>query len=234
MIRPVIALLLLTNALTGHAASNDGMQSHDEVIRTVEKYARDHVAQDGTVRTEIAAQYLDNRLRLASCDAPLEAFSDNLDFSSSRLTVGVRCEGTKTWKVYVPVQINRFAKIAVATQTLKLDQPLQAEHLAFVERKLEDVGRGYIFTPEQGKGQIVKQTVFAGTPVYVSALKAAPLVKRGEHVIIVANTQGLTVKMAGAALADGGLGQTVKVKNLSSARTIEARVVDYAMVEVQF
>jgi flagella basal body P-ring formation protein FlgA len=63
-------------------------------------------------------------------------------------------------------------------------------------------------------------------------LKQAKRVKRGNQVEIIAISQGLQVRMMGKALADGGLGDRIKVKNLNSGRVITGTVAGTGLIHV--
>jgi len=54
---------------------------------------------------------------------------------------------------------------------------------------------------------------------------APKLIRRGDQVVIVATTGGISVRMAGTAMADGRRDEQITVKNKSSNRLIKVRVV---------
>jgi flagella basal body P-ring formation protein FlgA len=68
--------------------------------------------------------------------------------------------------------------------------------------------------------------------VHAGLLKRANLVKRGSKVEIIANFDGLDVRMRGEALADGGRGDRIRVKNLSSGRVVTGTVSGSGVVHV--
>jgi len=59
-------------------------------------------------------------------------------------------------------------------------------------------------------------------------------VKRGERVKIIATHDGISAAMSGEALEKGSLGDVIKVKNLSSGNTIEAKVLEVGVVTSTF
>jgi flagella basal body P-ring formation protein FlgA len=63
-------------------------------------------------------------------------------------------------------------------------------------------------------------------------VRAPRLVQAGQHVILLATTPQLQVRMKGKALADGTRGDIIKVRNLRSKRVVEGVVTHAGIVEV--
>ena len=61
--------------------------------------------------------------------------------------------------------------------------------------------------------------------------KASEL-KKGDVVDIVAESQGLQIRMTGKAINNGAKGQRINVKNLSSNRIIQAIVKNSGLVQI--
>ena len=66
-------------------------------------------------------------------------------------------------------------------------------------------------------------------PIHV---EQAEVVRRGDQVIISARSGGISVRMPGEALSDGGMGKQINVRNLGSQRVVKARVTGPGQVEV--
>jgi flagella basal body P-ring formation protein FlgA len=58
------------------------------------------------------------------------------------------------------------------------------------------------------------------------------VVRRGEAVVISAASSIVAVKVAGVALTDGRLGEQIRIKNLSSSRIVQAKMVGPGQAEV--
>jgi flagella basal body P-ring formation protein FlgA len=61
-----------------------------------------------------------------------------------------------------------------------------------------------------------------------------PVVKRGDLVTIVAETDAIKITTQGVVIENGGKGDMVRVVNTSSKRELFARVKDSKTVEVDF
>jgi flagella basal body P-ring formation protein FlgA len=80
---------------------------------------------------------------------------------------------------------------------------------------------------------VLLRSVTAGMLLSTAMLKPAILIKRGEKVIISAESSSLQVKMEGLALQAGAKGELIEVKNLSSRQVIEAEVIAPGLVRVR-
>ena len=82
-------------------------------------------------------------------------------------------------------------------------------------------------------GKILQRPLAAGKPFDARFLKPRLLVKRGQEVVLLANTSSLSVRMSGKALADGAKGDLIKVRNTSSQRIVEGIVLENGIVVVK-
>ena len=64
----------------------------------------------------------------------------------------------------------------------------------------------------------------AGTPLVPGYLRSAPLVKRGDTVVVIADGTGLSVRLEARALEAGGLGETIRFENRRTRYRFQAEV----------
>ena len=100
------------------------------------------------------------------------------------------------------------------------------------EMDVQRLNHGYFTSQDLLIGQICKQNIGPNNPLNPHNIEAAKLINKGEHVSIVASDSNLTVSMDGIALEEGSLGETIKVRNLSSKKIIEAQITDPKKVNV--
>lgn len=225
----LVATLLLLGATTPLAA--DQSQSHASIRDT----ARDHALQaaallPGRPRVEVGS--LDSRLRLAKCDVPLEAYDSPNGLNGGRGVVGVRCDGSRPWKLYVPVQLALLEPVVVSRRALVRGQTLGADDLAIDEVDTTTLHKAYFTRIEDVVGLRSKRSVAAGATLHAGLLDREQLVRRGSQVEIVAASGGLQVSMRGKALADGGRGDRIRVENLKSGRVITGTVTGHGVIQV--
>jgi flagella basal body P-ring formation protein FlgA len=183
-------------------------------------------------RTTIHAGQLDSRHRLPLCDSELEAFMRRGVEIAPRTVVGVRCTGSRPWKVYVPVDVVVKANVLTAKRTLPRGHLLTAADLTVDERDVSRMISGYFSEPQSLLGQRLKQPLLAGRVVTPAMIEADQIVRRGQTVTLVAASGGVNIRMSGKALTDGALNQRIRVENLNSGRVVEGIVRSPEHVEV--
>jgi flagella basal body P-ring formation protein FlgA len=72
-----------------------------------------------------------------------------------------------------------------------------------------------------------------GQPIMKSSIEPAPVIARGDKVSLVYNGKNLKLIVPVESLEDGGVGQTITVRNLQSQRKVIATVVDAQTVLVR-
>ena len=226
-----VALMLLALFTITATAAGHEVQSHQSIRDAAETHAL-REAKDLSSRAEVTVGDLDSRLRLSACDQALETYNSPNGLNGGRGVVGVRCNGSKPWKIYVPVRIAMMASVVVSRRPVVRGQALRAEDVMLSEVDVSGIHKAYFTSTEDVIGLRSKRAIARGKTLHAGMLRKAKWVKRGSQVEIVAISQGLQVSMMGKALADGGRGDRVRVKNLNSGRVVTGTVAGSGVVHV--
>lgn len=176
---------------------------------------------------------VDDLLRLAPCDAPLEAAVTPFPVGARRLTVRVVCPGRARWQVWVPVSVRLRYPIVVARRDVARGALVTSADLEVVERELDGPGP-YVSDPAGLMGRRARADIRGGQPVGTSNTTSDQLVVRGQQVTLLTSVGGLQVTAKGIAQGDGGLGTRIRVRSASSSRVVEGVVRSSEVVEVLF
>ncbi|WP_319761684.1 flagellar basal body P-ring formation chaperone FlgA [Maridesulfovibrio sp.] len=79
----------------------------------------------------------------------------------------------------------------------------------------------------------VKIPVGTGQPIMRSSIEPAPVIARGDKVTLMFRSEHLKLTVPVESLEDGGVGQTVTVRNLQSKRKVIATVINAQTVQVK-
>jgi len=183
-------------------------------------------------RVKAVAKQLDSRLQLAECDVPLQATLPYDTGRKTRVTAEVRCTGKQAWKIFVPVQLQIWQQVLVATGPLQRGKMLAAGDMILAERTITSQARGFMLDPAQAAGYRLKRDLSEGDVITPGVIVAPPLIERGQNVMLEARTGGLNVRMAGVALEAGLAGDIITVENRESGRKVEGVVRSGKTVEV--
>jgi flagella basal body P-ring formation protein FlgA len=229
----ILAALLTWQALcvpsNAHAA-----HSLEDINATVRQFIDESLPARPGMRREVEINPLDPRLRLADCDKPLQAFSPGSQRSSGSLTVGVRCKGSSPWKIYVSARVKVFRPVVIANRPLPKGSPINLADVELQERDVTRLTDGFFTDPHALAGMLAKRPLSSGEILTPSNLQAPTLVNKGDKVRIVARPGAFEVIMMGEAMRDGGRGDRIPVRNLSSGRVIEAIISGAGEVEIVF
>jgi len=227
----LILLLFAAERAAAATTAEPGWQAHDSIAEAAVAAVHQSVSTP-SMRVVAVAEDLDSRLRLPQCSRALDADLPFTSGRSSRITVEVRCGGAEAWKVYIPVRLATYGQVVVTTRAVSRDQVLTAQDLAVTELELSGLQQGHLSEPAQVVGKKMRRSVAAGAPVTASMLLTPPMIRRGQKVTVRATGSTLSIATNGEALADGGPGDIIEVRNESSGRTIQAVVRSEQVVEV--
>lgn len=210
-------------------------QSHDTIRAAVRTFLQQS-RTDSNEESDINVGRLDKRLRLGECDQPLAAFFPPGSRTVGNTTIGVRCDGSKPWTIYVTGGVHPISTVLVAAKPLTRGKILTAKDVKFAKRSLTQAGASYIDDINDVVGKKLKRAIDRSTIVQPSMLDNPPVkqvVKKGDRVSIRAGKGGLDVRMSGQALDDGVRGEQIRVRNLSTKQVVEGRVVSPGLIQVE-
>ena len=113
-----------------------------------------------------------------------------------------------------------LADTVVATRTIRPQSILTAQDLAVQPSAIP----GGFARPEALIGQETRVVLYAGRPVLSEDVGPPALVDRNQIVTLAFARGGLNIRTEGRALARAGVGERVRVMNLSSRATLTGRV----------
>ena len=233
MIRRTVACIVcaLCACLLSGLAVAQSWQSLDSIRDAAVERVRSDLSA-GSARRSVEADALDERLHLAACDVPLEAFMPPGGRRGANSSVGVRCSSPQPWKIYVSVRVSSRDRVLVAARPLPRDAVLGSADLEAVERDVDQLAQGYVTDVAQLSGMRLRRPIAAGAVLTPAMLASVPLIARGQQVTLEAGADSMSIRMAGEALDEAALGQRIRVRNLSSARVVEGVVRSAQVVEV--
>jgi flagellar basal body P-ring formation protein FlgA len=176
-------------------------------------------------RIEYSAATVDSRLTLRRCSQDLSFTPQKGNARSGRKLVKVRCDDHKPWSVFIPVKFEHWQSVVTAVRAIQRNEVINAADIVIREQKLQGINSDYLTRINDAIGTLATRPVAAGKPLSNSGLAQPKWIKRGDQVMIIANSHGVSAKMAGTAMGDGSKGQQIKVRNLSSKRIIKAKVI---------
>jgi len=224
-----IGLLLIA----ANGANAGQWQSLDSIRQAAETFMQTSATQEA-LDMEFTVGRLDSRLHLQQCPRELEV-NPRSPIKPGSISLQIECQAKTGWKIYLPVQIKLWRTVLAAAHPLPRGHKITEGDIISV-RELQISGNQARYMQEQKAellGKIVNRTLASGNPFDERFLKPPLWVKRGQTVILLAQTESVQIRMKGNALADGVKGDLIKVRNLSSQRVVEGIVIKPGIISVR-
>lgn len=175
---------------------------------------------------------LDSRLRLGACDSPLTFKLNTSGHGNANLTVKTSCQGGPRWSIYVPVKIETYEAVLTVNKNIARGELISEEDLTPINMNTASLGNGYVRDAARLVGLEAKRQLRSGEVVKLNQLKQPDLISKGDTVVLRARTRVLSVVTEGTALANGHLGEQIKVRNDRSNRVVDGLVMGPGEVQV--
>ncbi|MEI8030212.1 MAG: flagellar basal body P-ring formation chaperone FlgA [Comamonadaceae bacterium] len=225
----VLAVQLLCGSVAVCQATIEPAQL-DQIQTAVELLVQQQSAGlPGKVSLTIGA--IDTRLTLAPCPNP-EAFMPTGARLWGSTNVGVRCNGSKPWTIYVAIGVKVMADVVVAAHALAQGKTIEPGDLAVQQADLGTLATAVITEPGQALGRIVTLGVAPGQPLRQDLLRSPPVIQQGQSVTLRAQGAGFKVSATGKAVSNAAEGQVAQVRT-ASGQTVNGIARLGAIVEIQ-
>lgn len=204
-------------------------------LRSIEETAQafiEHQIEREFPNHEIDVNDLDSRLKLTTCDAPLEGFLPPGGHLPGNTTVGIRCPGSKPWTVYVSATVKATREVVITKRPILSGSSITKSDIALEKREVTGNTDAYIYDPAHVLGKIAKRPLTSATALTPGMLDAPLMVHRGQQITILAEEPGIEIRMTGTALMDGAEGQVVRAQNGLSKRTVEGLAIQPGIIRV--
>lgn len=222
--------LLLAFLVSAPSAIAENSAVQTALNKFMHAYVDKLVAQFGNdTRVEYTLSTLDSRLSLTECPKPLTASMKDSAQLTAHLSILVSCPDS--WSIYVPVELAIYRPVVTANKPLALGSTLGSDDVQLISTDITQLPGQYLTSLDDAVGMSVVRTAAQGRALTAQQLAPPLLIRRGEAVVINAESDSISVKMQGVALSDGRRGEQIRVKNNNSSRVIEGRVTGPGQVQ---
>jgi flagella basal body P-ring formation protein FlgA len=137
-------------------------------------------------------------------------------------------------RVWATATVEVMAEVVVTTKPLGRHKPISEDDIELLKMDLAKLPAGMITDPEVVLGKRTKRAIGAKTVLRTDQVEFPPLVKRGDVVVIIAESGGLKITALGQVKKKGRLGESIPVMNFDSKKILYGRVLDSSTVIVEF
>ncbi|MDD9916714.1 MAG: flagellar basal body P-ring formation chaperone FlgA [Rhodospirillaceae bacterium] len=127
---------------------------------------------------------------------------------------------------------HKLVQVPTLAQRLYADDIIGARDLVWKPMRVNRLDPRTVLNESKLVGMSPRRPIVAGRAVLTTEIQPPTLVKRGKHVTIHLQTKFMRLTAKGKSLQNGGRGDVVRVQNVDSGKTIEARVTGPEQVTV--
>ena len=150
------------------------------------------------------------------------------------LAVNFDVNGKFYKRIWVSAIVEILGDVVVTRRPLGRYKPITEDDIVVRKMDLSKLPANVIHDPDLVLGKRTKRAVGAQTVLRPNLVEFPPLVKRGDMVVIIAESQGLKITTIGQVKKKGRRGERIPVVNLDSQKIIYARVLDSKTVKIEF
>jgi flagella basal body P-ring formation protein FlgA len=137
-------------------------------------------------------------------------------------------------RVWATATVEVLAEVVITKKPLGRHKPITEDDIELLKMDLAKLPSGVITDPEAVLGKRTKRAIGAKTVLRADQVELPPLVKRGDVVVIIAESGGLKITAMGQVKKKGRLGESIPVMNYDSKKILYGRVLDSSTVKVEF
>jgi flagella basal body P-ring formation protein FlgA len=156
--------------------------------------------------------------------------------SNAFVRFSISSDGVNLGEWGYPVKCSQMVDVAVAKVPFDRGNRITLTPELFSSSAMDALGAGAncILSDARLNGYQVASSLKPGTVLKWSHLSKMTLVRKGQVVNVFASGKGIFVEMKGQAMEDGVEGSFVRIRNISSNREFQAKVLNENSVKVYF
>lgn len=151
-----------------------------------------------------------------------------------QFTIDFDVNGKFFKRAWATATVEVFSDVVVTKKPLGRYKPITEDDIEVQKMDLANLPSDVILDPDAVLGKRTKRAIGSQTVLRPNLIEFPPLVKRGDVVVIVAETDGLKATALGEVRKKGRIGERIPVINFDSKKILYARVVDANTVKVDF
>jgi flagellar basal body P-ring formation protein FlgA len=137
-------------------------------------------------------------------------------------------------RVWATATVQLMAEVVITKKPVGRHKPITEDDIELLKMDLAKLPTGVLTDLEAVLGKRTKRSIGAKTVLRADLVEFPPLVKRGDVVVLVAESSGLKITALGEVKKKGRLGENIPVMNYDSKKILYGRVMDSSTVKVEF
>jgi flagellar basal body P-ring formation protein FlgA len=224
----LLIVVLMVMLVTGTALAKEPQSVESRLLNLIKEVYSP--GEDIYVKFLNVPAYLkeDSRIRNMSFVKVPEASGDGI------CSVDIEEKSGRDRTIQIAFKVLLKKKLFVLKEDMKRGDTLGSAMIAVRETYLNGSTIGFPRSAEEISGRRLKKDQTAGTIITTQMVEEAIQVQRGEIVTLVADNRRLMVQAKGRTMERGKIGDTIRVKNLTSGKEVSGKLTGGDTVTVTF
>jgi len=234
---PSLILLILLSVIIcipGTAEPNTKISVEDIKTTISDHVDRNHPWPPGSIRIHILTRLSEIVLPQESVTLEVLNYPDEDFIGDATFTIKFYSEGNVVKEETVRVGMEVLTDVVVSKRELVKNREITGEDVHIQKKWLKRIPANIVTIPSDIVGKTLTFNLRPHSEITKNIIRTPLLIKRGNVVRIVFDNDSLSVTAMGISEEDGAKDKVIRVKNLSSNRTIYARVTGDSLVRVEF
>ncbi len=137
-------------------------------------------------------------------------------------------------RIWATATVQVLADVVVTRKPLGRHKPITEDDIELQQMDLAQLPSDVITDPDAVLGKRTRRSIGSQTVLRSNLVEYPPLVKRGDVVVIIAESNGLKITALGMVKKKGRFGENIPVVNYDSKKIIYAQVLNSGTVKVDF
>ena len=138
-----------------------------------------------------------------------------------------------TQKTYVRADVKAFARVVKCRRPFRRRHVIREDDIYVSRMDIRRMPKSAIKDPARILGKSLKRSITANMPLTEDMIEMSQMVSRGKRVVILLNSDGLNIRVAGKTKEKAYVGTHVRAINLSSQKEVSGVLIDENTVEVE-
>lgn len=135
--------------------------------------------------------------------------------------------------LFVSGYVERIIAVPVLKNPIRKGTIIGAYDIEWVDMREDEVHAEMMLKADDIVNMTPRRMIFAGKPVLENELESPVLVERGDTITMAFDNGPLALTAEGRALQSGAKGDTIRISNMSSNKSVEGIVIAQGIVKIQ-
>ncbi|UCH44599.1 MAG: flagellar basal body P-ring formation protein FlgA [Nitrospiraceae bacterium] len=136
-------------------------------------------------------------------------------------------------KIAVQASVDAYEMVMKSKRPFRKGYVIKSDDIYAAKMSIKKIPQGAVSDSQGITGKALKRSIAANMPVVQKMMEISKVVKRGQHVVLLVEQNGLNITAAGKTKEKGYVGMPVKAINIDSNKEVVGILIDENTIRVR-